>query len=137
DLLDRVKQVSLGAYSHQDLPFELLVKELQPDRNTGHNPLFQVMFLLQSEEILPMNLPGLSVEHFRVDNQMATFDLTLDVVERDDRLTCLFKSNAELFEGETITRMMAHFETLLKAVVANPKQKIGALHLIVESERNR
>src|SRR5262249_42124395 len=93
EFLNRVKQVSLGAYAHQDLPFERLVKELQPDRTLAHNPLFQVMFVLQSEEILPLQLPGLSVQHFRVDHVMANFDVTLDIVEKNDQLVCLFESN--------------------------------------------
>lgn len=136
-LLDRVKQASLGAFAHQDLPFERLVKELQPERTLAHNPLFQVMFVLQSEEILPLQLPGLTVEHFRVDNIMANFDLTLDVVERDDQLDCLFESNADLFENATIARMLTHFQTLLEGIVENPGRKISDLPLLTETERHQ
>ncbi len=136
-LLERVKQASLGAYAHQDLPFERLVKELQPERTLAHNPLFQVMFVLQSEEILPLQLPGLKVEHFRVDNIMANFDLTFDAVERGDELDCLFESNADLFENETIARMLTHFRTLLEGIVENPGRKISELPMLTESERHR
>jgi amino acid adenylation domain-containing protein len=136
-LLDRVKQASLGAYAHQDLPFERLVKELQPERTLAHNPLFQVMFVLQSEEILPLQLPGLAVEHFRVDNIMANFDLTLDVVERDDQLDCLFESNADLFENETIARMLSHFQRLLEGIAENPGRKISELPLLTKAERHQ
>jgi aspartate racemase len=115
EFLSQVKQIALGAYSHQDLPFERLVKELQPERTLAHNPLFQVMFVLQSEEILPLNLPGVTAEHFRIDHVMANFDLTLDIVEHQDKLVCLFESNADLFEADTIARMMTHFQMCSKA----------------------
>ncbi len=135
EFLQRVKQVSLGAYAHQDLPFERLVKELQPERT--HNPLFQVMFVLQSEEILPLQLPGLKAEHFRIDNVMANFDLTLDIVEKDDELVCLFESNAGLFESDTIERMLGHFENLLKGIAAHPEEKISELPMLTETERQQ
>ena len=137
EVLGRVKEAALGAYAHQDLPFERLVKELQPERALARNPLFQVMFVLQNEEILPLELPGLVAEHFRVGNTMANFDLTLDVVERDGQLVCLFESNADLFESDTIGRLMGHFQTLLEGVVTNPEQKIAALPLLTEVERRQ
>ncbi len=137
DLLGRVKEVALGAYAHQDLPFERLVKELQPERTLAHNPLFQVMFVLQSEDIQPLQLEGLEVEHFRVGNIMANFDLTLDIVERDEQLVCLFESNADLFDSDTIERLMGHFQNLLEGIVANPEQKISELPLLSEAERRK
>src|SRR5947208_1599369 len=137
DLLNRVKDVALGAYAHQDLPFERLVKELQPERTLAHNPLFQVMFVLQSEDIQPLQLKGIEAEHFRVGNIMANFDLTLDIVERDEQLICLFESNADLFESETIERMMGHFQNLLEGIVANPEQRISELPLLSEAERRK
>jgi amino acid adenylation domain-containing protein len=137
EFLQRTKQVALGAYAHQDLPFERLVKEIQPERTAAHNPLFQVMFVLQSEEILPLQLTGLKAEHFRIDNVMANFDLTLDVVEKDDQLECLFESNADLFESETIERMMRHFEMLLNGIADNPGCRISELPLLTEAERHQ
>jgi len=137
EVLGRVKEAALGAYANQDLPFERLVKELQPERTLAHNPLFQVMFVLQSEEISPLQLPGLVTEHFRIGNTMANFDLTLDVVERDGQLICLFESNADLFESDTVARLMGHFQTLLEGVVANPEEKISSLPLLTDAERRR
>jgi amino acid adenylation domain-containing protein len=137
ELLERVKETALGAYAHQDLPFERLVKELQPERTLAHNPLFQVMFVLQSEDIPPLQLSGLTESHFRVGHVMANFDLTLDIVERDGQLVCLFESNADLFEAETVERMMGHFQTLLEGIVANPEQRIAELPLLSEGERQR
>jgi len=137
ELLERVKKVALEAYAHQDLPFERLVKELQPERTLAHNPLFQVMFVLQSEEILPLQLSGLMAEHFRIDHVMANFDLTLDIVERDEQLVCLFESNADLFESPTIARMLEHFRILLEGAVAYPGQAISELPLLSETERRQ
>ena len=137
NFLKHMKQVALGAYAHQDLPFEQLVKELQPERTLAHNPLFQVMFVLQSEEILPLQLSGLTAQHFRVDHVMANFDLTLDIVERNDELVCLFESNADLFEAETVTRMMTHFRNLLEGMADNLEQRISDLPLLSEAERRQ
>src|ERR1043166_3114048 len=137
EFLNHVKQVALGAYSNQDLPFERLVKELQPDRTLAQNPLFQVMFVLQSEEILPLNLSGITAEHFRIDHVMANFDLTLDIVEHQDKLVCLFESNADLFEADTIGRMMTHFQNILEGITANTEQKISAVPLLSEAERRQ
>jgi amino acid adenylation domain-containing protein len=137
ELLRRVRETALGGYANQDVPFEQLVKELQPDRSLAHNPLFQAMFVLQSEELPPLQLPGLQVKHFRVGNTMANFDLTLDIVERDGQLVCLFESNADLFAAETIKRMMSHFQSLLAGLVANPEQRISHLPLLSKAERQQ
>ena len=137
EFLKHVKQTSLGAYANQDLPFERLVKELQPERTLAHNPLFQVMFVLQSEEILPLNLPGITAEHFRIDHVMADFDLTLDITEHGDQLACMFEANADLFASETITRLMGHFESLLEAMTRDPQQKIAALPMLSAAERQQ
>lgn len=137
EFLQRIKQVALGAYAHQDLPFERLVKELQPERTLAHNPLFQVMFVLQSEEILPLLLSGLKAEHFRIDKVMAKFELTLDIVEKDGELVCRFESNADLFEAPTIERMLGHFENLLKGITDQPEQKISELPFLTETERHQ
>ena len=137
ELLRRVRETALGGYANEDVPFEQLVKEVQPDRSLAHNPLFQAMFVLQSEELPPLQLPGLKVKHFRVGNTMANFDLTLDIVERDGQLVCLFESHADLFEAETIARMMSHFQNLLAGLVANPEEKISQLPLLGKAERRQ
>ncbi|MDQ2975526.1 MAG: amino acid adenylation domain-containing protein [Acidobacteriota bacterium] len=137
ELLARVKEVALGGYAHQDMPFELLVKELQPDRSLSHNPLFQVMFVLQSEPVTTQELSGLTVSHVQVENIVANFDLTLDAVERDRQLECQFESNADLFDEDRITRLLGHFENLLRGIVANPQQRISELPLLTEAERHQ
>ncbi|HKP45904.1 MAG TPA: amino acid adenylation domain-containing protein, partial [Pyrinomonadaceae bacterium] len=137
ELLRRVKEVALGAYANQDLPFETLVKELQPDRSLARNPLFQVMFVLQSESIPTLELPGLTVSHMQVDNVVANFDLTLDAIERDGQLECLLESNADLFDDDRITRLLGHLENLLQGIVANPATRIADLPLLTEAERHQ
>jgi amino acid adenylation domain-containing protein len=135
ELLARVKEVALGAYAHQDLPFETLVKELHPDRTLARNPLFQVMFVLQSEPIPALELPGLTVSHVQVENVVANFDLTLDAVERNGQLECLLESNADLFDEDRITRLLGHFQNLLEGIVAKPQTRISDLPLLSEPER--
>lgn len=137
ELLSRVKDAALGAYANQDLPFETLVRELQPDRTLAHNPIFQVMFVLQNEPIPPLEFGGLTISHVQVDNVTTNFDLTLDIVERDGQFLIKFECNADLFEEETITRMMGHFETLLTAIVENPARLISELPLLTEAEHHQ
>ena len=137
ELLARVKEVALGAYANQDLPFETLVKELQPDRTLARNPLFQVMFVLQSESIPTLELPGLTVSHVQVENVVANFDLTLDAVERNGQLECLVESNVDLFDDDRITRLLGHFENLLEGIVAKPQTRISDLPLLSQSERHQ
>ncbi len=137
ELLGRVKEVALGAYANQDLPFETLVKELAPDRSLARNPLFQVMFVLQSESIPTLELPGLTVSHVQVENVVANFDLTLDTVERNGHLECLLESNADLFDYDRITRLLTHFENLLEGIVAKPETRISDLPLLSEAERHQ
>ncbi len=137
ELFQRVKDVAFGAFAHQDLPFETLVKEVQPDRTLSHNPLFQVMFVLQNEPIPPLEFGGLTVGHVQANNVTTNFDLTLDIIERDEQFVCKFECNADLFEAETITRMMGHFQTLLESIVASPEQKISELPLLTADERRQ
>lgn len=137
ELLARVKEVALGAYANQDLPFETLVKELHPDRTLARNPLFQVMFVLQSESIPTLEMQGLTVSHVQVENVVANFDLTLDAVERNGQLECLLESNADLFDDDSITRLLGHFQNLLEGIVARPQTRISELPLLSESERHQ
>jgi amino acid adenylation domain-containing protein len=137
ELIARVKEVALGAYAHQDLPFEMLVKEVQPDRSLAHNPLFQVMFVLQSESTSIQQLSDLQVGHVQVENIAANFDLTLDTVERDGQVQCMFESNIDLFDEDRITRLLGHFQNLLEGIVANPNQRLSELPLLSESERHQ
>ncbi len=135
ELLARVRDSSLAALAHQDLPFERLVKELRPDRTVGRNPLFQVMFVLQNAPMAPTDLPGLSLEPIDVDTGTTKFDLTLSMMETPQGLRAGFEYNADLFEPATIARMLGCFQTLLEDAVANPATPIARLALLGAAER--
>jgi amino acid adenylation domain-containing protein len=137
EFLLRVRDVCLGAYAHQDLPFEKLVEELRPERDLSRNPLFQVLFVLQNT---PRPLPqptGLSIERVDVLPATSLFDLSLYLREREGKLIGFVEYNTDLFESATIERMIGHFETLLKGFVADPEQPIATLPLLTEAERHQ
>ncbi|MBS0180675.1 MAG: amino acid adenylation domain-containing protein, partial [Nitrospira sp.] len=135
DLLDRVREVVLGAQSHQDVPFEQVVDALSPSRDLSHAPLFQVMFALQTLGRQAMKIPDLTVEPVEVDPGSAKFDLSLEMTLAPEGLTGFFEFNADLFEPATIERMTAHFLILLENIVAEPQRKLAALPLMESVER--
>jgi aspartate racemase len=136
ELLARIRETSLAALAHQDLPFERLVKELRPDRNLSRNPLFQVMFVLQNAPMAPSDMPRLALEPIDVDTGTTKFDLTLSMMESPQGLRAAFEYNADLFEPDTIARMLACFQTLLEGIAAQPGQKISKLPLLTPAERH-
>ncbi|HEY0366815.1 MAG TPA: amino acid adenylation domain-containing protein, partial [Pyrinomonadaceae bacterium] len=137
ELLNRVKEVALGAYDHQDLPFEKLVEELSPERDPGRNPLFQVSFVLQNATRSRLELPDLILETLDVHSGTAKFDLTLSILETADGSKASWEYNTDLFERARIERMAEHFEVLLQAIVAEPEQRIGELPLLTQREREQ
>ncbi|MGQ0634992.1 MAG: amino acid adenylation domain-containing protein [Planctomycetaceae bacterium] len=137
DLLKRTREVTLGAYAHQDLPFEKLVDELQPERNLSHSPLFQVMLLLQNAPRSPLALPAVTVEPVTIDGATTKFDLTLSLQETAEGLRGSLEYNTDLFEAETIARLIGHFTMLLEGIVADPGRRIGALPLLMPVERQQ
>ena len=137
ELMARVRGVALGAYEHQDLPFEKLVEELNPDRNLSRTPLFQVMFVLQNAPRLALELPGLTVSPVQTNSGTAKFDLTLSVVEGADSLRASLEYNTDLYDAATITRMLGHFQTLLEGMVANPEQRLSDLPILTDAEKQQ
>ena len=137
DLLGRVKQMALDAYAHQDVPFVQLVEALQPERSLSYSPLFQVMFILQDEQIGQFDLPDLTLTPLEMDNVIAKFDLTLSLLETKSGLCGEWEYNSDLFEATTIERMSGQFQTLLEAIVANPEQRVSQLPLLSESEQHQ
>jgi amino acid adenylation domain-containing protein/non-ribosomal peptide synthase protein (TIGR01720 family) len=137
ELLQRVRETCLGAYAHQDLPFERLVQELQPERDLGRSPLFQVMFTLQSASASAPRFGGLEVEGASVDTGTAKFDLTLSMVDGPAGLTGSFEHSSDLFEPATIDRMIAELFTLAAGVVERPSARLGELPLLPADERAR
>src|ERR1019366_8979944 len=130
ELLRRVREVCLGAYSHQDLPFDRLVEELHLKRDLSRNPLFQVMFALQNAPRRALELPGLTLSPVEGDSETAHFDLTLQIVDTEHELTAAFVYNTDLFEAATIARMLGHWQTLLEAIIADPEQRLAELALL-------
>jgi amino acid adenylation domain-containing protein len=136
-LLAQVKETALGAYAHQDLPFEKLVEELQPERDLGRNPLFQVMFQFQNTSGSPLYLKGLSVSKVDASTETAKFDLMMAAREEDGALMCVMEYNTDLFAGETIERMLGHYATLLESIVANPDARVVSLPLTTNAQRRQ
>ncbi|MBW4500872.1 MAG: amino acid adenylation domain-containing protein [Scytonema hyalinum WJT4-NPBG1] len=137
ELLARVKSTALEAYVHQDLPFDKLVEELQPERDLSHNPLFQVMFVLQNVPIPTPQLSDISLTFTEADNGSAQFDLTLLIEDREQGLVATLEYNTDLFNADTIDRMLGHFQTLLQGIVSDPDTGIADLPLLTEVERHQ
>ncbi|GKT25654.1 non-ribosomal peptide synthetase [Acidovorax sp. SUPP3334] len=138
-VLADVKEASLGAQLHQDLPFEQLVHALVAGRSLDHPPLFQVMFNHQRGDFDALaQLPGLSLQTYDLPEQAAQFELTLDVREHaDGRIHAAFNYAAELFDPDTIERMAERYQAVLGALVQTPEQTVGELDMLVEAERRR
>lgn len=151
ELLGRVREVTLGAYSHQDLPFEKLVEELHPERNLSRHPLFQVVFGFQNAPMSMLELPGLVPSFMNIELKKTRFDLELHLWKCSEDFRSLWGANWEYYDGlrgvmvyntdlfnqATIGRMLEHFKTLLSAIVANPEQRIANLPLLSKAELNQ
>ncbi len=135
ELVHRTREVCLGAYAYQDVPFEKLVEELRPERDASHSPLFQVMFVLQNAPRPVVELPGLTLTPLEVETGTTRFDLTLTVTETRQGLKGSLEYNTDLYDGVTIERMGEHFQVLLESVVADAEQRISDLPLLREDER--
>nr|MDJ0901724.1 amino acid adenylation domain-containing protein [Xenococcus sp. MO_188.B8] len=137
ELLAQVRQTTLKAYEHQDVPFEQVVEALQPERSLSHSPLFQVGFVLQNAPMGELELPGVTLSELHPESTMAKFDLTLSMSETDRGLVGEWEYNTDLFDGSTIERMAAHFQNLLSAIVDNPQLSVAELPLLSEAERHQ
>ncbi|MEH2313993.1 MAG: condensation domain-containing protein [Nostoc sp.] len=131
ELLSRVREVALGAYAHQDLPFEKLVEELQPERNLSHNPLFQVMFILQNAPIPTIELPGLTLRPLEADSGTSKFDLKFSIWESSEGFNGSLEYKTDLFDTTTIARMISNFEILLWYIVKQPDIRVNELAKIL------
>jgi amino acid adenylation domain-containing protein len=137
ELLQRVREVALGAYAKQDFPFERLVEMVQPVRDMSHSPLFQVMFILQNAPFEPIELAGLNLSPVEIRTGSAKTDLTLEVMERPDGLHTYLEYNTDLFENETIRRMGRHLERVLIGFVADSARPVSRLPILEEVEWRR
>ena len=120
-LLARVREVTLGAYAHQDLPFEKLVEELHPERDLSRPPLFQVMFALQNVPLSVPSMAGLTLTSLDLEGGVAMFDLSLFMQETPRGLRGRLEYNTDLFEAATVVRLAEHFQTLLTGAIARPE----------------
>jgi amino acid adenylation domain-containing protein len=137
ELLARVREAALGAYEHQDLPFEKLVEELQPARDTSHTPLFQVTFVLQNPPEKWEPFDNLQTNNFEYAYETAKFDLSLSIAELPDGLYANLNYNTDLFDAVTIDRMLQHFATLLDAISTNPQHHVVDLPLLQQAEEQQ
>ncbi len=138
ELLGRVREAALGAYAHQDLPFERLVEEIAPERSLSHTPLFQVMFAVQNVqggEAPP--LAELRVEPFPLETRVALFDLELELWEDGEELIGGLRFRTDLFDASTIERMGAQYATLLASASASPGEPLSRLAILPDAEARR
>ncbi|MBD2775778.1 non-ribosomal peptide synthetase [Iningainema tapete] len=137
ELLHRVREVTLDAYAHQDLPFEMLVEELQPDRDLSRNPLYEVMFVLQNTPISVQSVSGLTLRSLQFDSGTAQLDIFLSMSESQQGLTGFLEYNTDIFEEATISGFITHFQAFLENIVANPEQRICELSPLTAQERQQ
>ncbi|HEX7771878.1 MAG TPA: condensation domain-containing protein, partial [Pyrinomonadaceae bacterium] len=137
ELLGRVREVCLGAYGHQEVPFERLVEELRPERSLNHSPLFQVAFGLDNAPREELQLPGLKLSGMESENEVVRFDLTLWMTELAGELSGRWMYRTELFDAERVQRMSRQLERLLENMVANPEARIETLEMFTEAEKEQ
>ncbi|NOJ91140.1 amino acid adenylation domain-containing protein, partial [Myxococcus xanthus] len=138
ELLAQVRERTLGAYEHQDLPFEKLVEHLQPERNLGRSALFQVLFVLQNAPVGPLALPGLTVKPMGlIDKEAARFELSLSLGETPRGFEGLLQFSTDLFTVATAERMVFHLEQVLKAVTTRPASRLSEIPLLADAERHQ
>jgi amino acid adenylation domain-containing protein len=136
-LVERVRRVAVGAYDHQDLPFEKLVEEINPQRDLARNPLFQVAFLLETEAAPALRLAGVRATVLPAPPLSPKFDLLLALQQEEDGLRGWIEYSAELFRPDAVIRLTRHFATLLRGALAAPDVAVGELALLGEEERHQ
>ncbi len=137
ELLRQVRETTLAAFEHQDVPFEKLVEELEPERDLSRAPLFQVMFVLQNAPGETLSLPGVTLSVLESESRTAKFDLMLTMAESPAGLYGSFEYNTDLFDAESIRRMIQHFQTLAQNILVDPSQQLGSLGLMDEVEEQQ
>lgn len=135
ELLARVKTTTLGAYSHQAVPFELIVQTLQPRRTANRNPLFDVMLFLQNVPQAQLKFPDIKSEFVEIEQRTAEFDFVLDLTETQDGVQGFCEYDTDLFDADSMTRFVTHFQNLLANAIITPAETIDRLPMLAESER--
>ncbi|MEV6880724.1 amino acid adenylation domain-containing protein [Streptomyces sp. NPDC051135] len=135
-LLDQVRDTCVGSLDHQELPFEQLVDELKLGREPSHNPLAQVMFILQSAPSTVMELPGLLLEPIPMDTGTSKFDLSLELTPTDQGFDAVVEYASDLFDETTVQRFARHYVRLLEAMVDAPATEVLSAPMLTEAERD-
>ncbi|HKG81132.1 MAG TPA: amino acid adenylation domain-containing protein, partial [Pyrinomonadaceae bacterium] len=137
ELLKRVREVTLGAYMHQDLPFERLVDHLHAERDMSRSPLFQILFLFQNVPLGMLELPGITLTPVEYHSGVTPYDLMISIREERQSLNIRLEYSTELFDEASIKRLLKHYRVLLEAIIANPDARIVDLPLLDEVERRQ
>jgi amino acid adenylation domain-containing protein len=136
-LLGRCRETALGAYAHQDLPFEKLVEELRPERDLARAPLFQVLLSLQNTPPADFELPGLTLAPVAIEPGTAKFDLTLSAMETPEGIGAALEHDAHLFDRATAARLAGHLAAALQGLAADPGRRLSELPLLAAAERQQ
>ena len=137
ELLRRVREMTLEAHAHQDLPFEKLVEELQPQRDLSHSPLFQVMFVIRNLTLDSLSLPGLTLLSEHIENFTSKFDLSLSADEVTDGMHIVCEYSTDLFEPQSIERLLGHYQRVLEEVSTNAELRIWKIQLLNEAQERQ
>ncbi|HEY2645377.1 MAG TPA: amino acid adenylation domain-containing protein, partial [Candidatus Acidoferrales bacterium] len=137
ELLKRVQETGLGAYAHQDLPFEKLVQELNPERDLSRSPILQVIFSFLNTPTQPITLPKLEVIRAAGEGGASKVDLSLYAIEVPEGISCAFEYNTDLFNADRIQRMLQHFRVLLEGIVRDPARRLSEFAMLTDDERQQ
>jgi non-ribosomal peptide synthetase component F len=135
ELVLRVREAALGAYAHQDIPFDKLVEDLQPERSMSHNPIVQALFVMQNIPRQRRELPGLELSPFPQSITRSKFDVAVFMRETGDSMIQDWLYSTELFEKETILGLASQFENVLRHAVSQPETRLSALELFTEEQK--
>ncbi|MEH2000622.1 MAG: condensation domain-containing protein [Nostoc sp.] len=130
ELLERVREMTLEAYAHQDLPFDKLVDVLNPKRELNRTPLFQAKIVLENTQTPSLQLPGLTITSLKVENKTVQFDFLLELNETEQGLFGVWEYNTDVFERDTIVRLSNNFATLINKIATHPESKLSELKTI-------
>jgi non-ribosomal peptide synthetase component F len=134
ELLRRTRDISLGAYAHQEIPFEYLLEHLRRDKDSSRSPIFHVMFVLQNLPVSQFHVPGLTLSLIPIKRDIAKFDLTLFMDDGADGISGSFEYSTDLFDRSTIVRMIEHFINLCRSVIEDPEREINNVTLATSED---
>ena len=134
EVLQRVKKMTLDAYAYQEIPFDILLEKLKPERDLGRTPLFQVMYIHQNTGEVVLNLPGFDIKPVELQNKVAPFDLRLITEEKNGCILCRLDYCSDLFRDAAVERMLLQYERIIDGMISNPLQKIDEFSFLSQSE---